>query len=72
MNQEVQEDGIVQPSAIAKFEFKTYEPRVVEFGANALPLNLYPDNPPMVGCKITDIHSGMGPVCVIEDEPKEQ
>jgi hypothetical protein len=71
MSQVVQEDGIVQSSEIGKFGFKTYEKRVVEFGQNQFPLNLYPDDPPPSGFKITDEFGGNGVICAIHEEPKE-
>lgn len=70
---DVAEDGIVVSDAmLGKFNCKTYDKRTVEFGQNALPLNLYPDEPPSPGFKITDIFGAMGPVCTIHPDDKEQ
>jgi hypothetical protein len=45
----VSEDGIlINRNVLKKFEFKTYETRVVEFGSESFPLNLY--------CKKFDEH----------------
>lgn len=41
----VSEDGIViDPDVSKRFEFKLYEPRVVEFGQKPFPLNLYEEH----------------------------
>lgn len=40
----VSEDGfMISKDVLDKFEFKTYETRIIEFGSNRFPLNLYGD-----------------------------
>jgi hypothetical protein len=73
MSQEVQEDGIVKKNQLKQFEVKTFEKRTVEFGTSAFPLDLYGgDSPSPVGYKITDVFGGMGVVCKIHPDDKEQ
>lgn len=43
---DVSEDGIlINPDMLKRFSFKTYNPRVIEWGNRRFPLNLYEDIP---------------------------
>lgn len=41
-NPPMSEDGLlIDPEVLKKFDFKKYDPKVVEFGTKVYPLNIY-------------------------------